>query len=792
MSLFVAWILYPLILLALCLGVGLLADVLTGRRLPGALLAPAGLAAIVVVGQFTTLTDATAELTLPLLLVLAIAGAGLALPWRFGRPDPWATGVALAVFAVFAAPVVLSGAATFAGYVKLDDTATWLAMTDQVMERGRDLDGLEPSTFSATLEANLPGGYPVGVFLPFGAAQKLVGGDLAWVFQPYLSFLAAMLALCLWQIGGGLAAVLSRPGLRALAAFVAAQPALLFAYALWGGIKELAAAAFVALAAALAGDLLRTGGRTKRDASDASSVDDEDQPRRADAALLALAAGALVDVLSIGGLVWLGPMLLALAVLAWRTFEPRHVAGLALAFALPLLVFVLPILLGGGFNPFQAGLTEESEIGNLIEPLSPLQALGIWPSGDFRVDPSASVPTAILIAIGVGAVLYGLWTAWRRRAAAQLLFATALLAAAAIVLVGSPWVDAKALAVAAPVALSLAMLGAIAALCVDRLTGALLIVAVAGGVIWSNVLAYGGVNLAPADQLVELEQIGEDFAGQGPALMTEYNPYGARHFLRDVDGEGVSELRVRQVTLRDGTTAEKGEAVDLDEIDLNALFEYPTLVLRRSPVASRPPLPYELAWVGDYYEVWQRPEVPEGDIVLSHQPVGDEFDAGGVPECSEVTGLGLLALANQLGQPPQSIRLVAAPHAPVYDATAGEFVVPRAGRYDAWLKGSARGSVELLVDGEQVGEVRQELNNDGGYIYMGETELTQGAHAAELRFGGADLHPGSGGFPRPEVGPLLFAPTAAESASPIVTVPVDEADRLCGKSWDWIEAVGTG
>ncbi|MEX2448678.1 MAG: hypothetical protein WD404_08045, partial [Solirubrobacterales bacterium] len=63
MSLFVAWVVYPLVLLALCLGLGLLVDVLSGWRLPGALLAPVGLAAIVVVGQFTTLAEATAELT---------------------------------------------------------------------------------------------------------------------------------------------------------------------------------------------------------------------------------------------------------------------------------------------------------------------------------------------------------------------------------------------------------------------------------------------------------------------------------------------------------------------------------------------------------------------------------------------------------------------------------------------------------------------------------------------------------------------------------------------------------
>ena len=114
MSLFAAWVVYPFVLLALCAGIGLLGDALCGRRVPGALIPPLGLAGIVVVGQFTTLSGKTAELTVPLLLALAIAGAGLSLPWRFGRLDRWALAVAIAVFAVFAAPVVLSGEPSFA------------------------------------------------------------------------------------------------------------------------------------------------------------------------------------------------------------------------------------------------------------------------------------------------------------------------------------------------------------------------------------------------------------------------------------------------------------------------------------------------------------------------------------------------------------------------------------------------------------------------------------------------------------------------------------------------------
>ena len=301
MSMFGAWVLYPLVLLVLCAGLGLLVDVICGKRLRGALIPPLGLAAIVIVGEFTTATDTTAELTVPVVLGLAALGFGLSLPWRFGRPDPQPIAVAVGVFFVFGAPVILSGEPTFAGYIKLDDTATWLAMTDRLMEHGRSLSGLDYSTYYATLEYNLAGGYPIGAFIPFGTAQKLVGGDLAWVFQPYLSFLAAMLSLGLWEV----LRIVRRTSLRAGAAFIAAQPALLYGYAMWGGVKEVAAAALLPLAAALAPAAVRRGA-----------------PLR-DVLPLAIVAAALVGVLSPGGLVWLGPMLLALVILAVRRFGAR-------------------------------------------------------------------------------------------------------------------------------------------------------------------------------------------------------------------------------------------------------------------------------------------------------------------------------------------------------------------------------------------------------------------------------------------------------------------------------------
>ncbi len=789
MSLFAAWVVFPLVLALLCAGLGLLVALLCGRRLPGVLVLPVGLAAAIVVGGFTTVADVTAELTAPLLLALAVLGIGLSLPWRFGRPDPWAAAAALGVFFVFGAPVILSGDPTFAGFIKLDDTATWLALTDQAMAHGHDLGSVEPSTYRATLDFNLADGYPVGAFIPFGAARELVGVDLAWVFQPYLAFLAAMLSLCLFSLLGG---VVEDRRLRALVAFVAAQPALLVGYTLWGGVKEVAVAFLIALAAALAPAVLRasdihhTGVGSKSDA-----LADDTTPSLRDIAPLALAAGALVGVASVGGLIWLGPMLAALAALVWSRFGLPVAIRRAVPFVAGVAVIAIPVIATGGLlPPTSTPLTNQDDAANLGDALNPFQVLGLWPAGDFRVAPDASVVTAVLIALAVLAAAVGVWALWRRRQDAPLLYAAALVSCAAIVFAGSPWVDGKALATAAPVALTLALVGAAAFLRADRPTGVALLVLFTGGVLWSNALAYGGVSLAPYDQLSELEEIGERFAGEGPALMTEYNPYGARHFLRQLDAEGASELRVRQVALTDGGTAEKGEAPDVDEIARDSLFEYRTLVLRRSPLRSRPPSPYRLVWAGESYEVWQRPILPTG-LPPEHLALGGPEDPAAVPNCSEVGGLGLVALNNGA----RGVRMLAVRHAPVLDATEGTLRTPRADVYEAWLEGSMPGKVELFVDGERFGEARHVLNNEGGFIALGEGRLPVGPHRVELRFGGADLHPGSGG--EPEVGRLLFVPAAAGTttvalAGEMISVSIDDAQLLCGRPWDWVDAVGTG
>jgi hypothetical protein len=255
----------------------------------------------------------------------------------------------------------------------------------------------------------------------------------------------------------------------------------------------------------------------------------------------------------------------------------------------------------------RSSFRDDDELGNLIGPLDPAQLLGIWPTSDFRVEPGDPRTTLLVLGVTLAAAAIGLLFALERRPPALLAYvASGVLGAVAYSALGSPWLEAKAFAVASPCVLLLALLGGARLLERRRTVAVLALATMAGGILASNALAYRDARLAPRPQLVELEQIGRQFAGEGPALMTEYQPYGVRHFLRHLDAEGASELRRRPVQLRDGRVLAKAEVADIDAFDPEAILVYRTLVLLRSGDPSRPPAAYRLVWSGRFYDVWQR------------------------------------------------------------------------------------------------------------------------------------------------------------------------------------------
>ena len=799
MDLLVAWVGFPLAFAALVCGWGLLVETVSGRELPGAVLPGAGFAALIVALDLPGFSSALAPAAFAIGVAGAVVGIGLHVAGvgprtARARPGGWALVALAGAFLAYAAPTLLSGAPAVSGYVRLDDSATWTALGEYVLRHGTDLSGLPPSSHDSALAAYLPGHYPVGAFLPLAQTGRLIGTDLAWVYSSYLACVAGILALALYHLAGRLVA--SRAACAGIGA-VAACSGLLYGYIGWGGVKEAVAAALIALLAALApGALDVPAGRGQAVAAVRGLVP------------LALTCAAVLGALSIGGGLWIVAVLALAFAVAVRRLGPLIAFGTALAIAAIAAAGSLVALGGTGFS---AALTTKPTVpgeilGNLIEPLKPAQVLGIWPAGDFRLHPSATGATTVLLLVLGACAITGIIVAARAGAWPILAYGLGVLGVAGFTYATSwAWIDAKAFAVASPAPVLLALVG-IASLEREfgRAIPLMLTLLVAGGVLWTDVRAYHDANLTPHARHHELADIASRFHAERPALMTEYDPWGARWFLRGMQGEGASELRYRVVPLLDGSQTPKTTTADIDQYQLGGLVVYKALVLRRSPVASRPPSMFRLAWTGRYYEVWLRRDGAPG--VLEHLGLSGPAGTGGVATCRDTLRLAQLASpgGHLLAAPARSASMAGLDGAarpaswPAAAGVAGALLpfgagtatvtidVPREQRYDVWLGGAVKSRTTVSVDGVRTASLRSDLQYSGQWLPAGTRALSAGVHRIDVHSDGGDLAPGSGGAPY-AMGPVALSPAAPRPA--LISVPPARAGTLCHRTLDWIEAV---
>ena len=796
-----AWIVFPLLAALLCLGAGLGLRRVTGpASVPLLLILPAGLAVLVVLCGLLCYYAGTAPLAAPACAVVGLVGlyagrrtlADLKIRGN-GAIDRWALLAAFGAWAVIAAPIVLSGKPGFTGYAHIVDTSYELDLAVHLAHSGRSIPAAETSAYQVVLHKYLGTGYPGGGPWTLGALSNLTPIDLSWLYQPFLAFVAAMSALSLYSLLGRL--VVPR-GIRALGAFVAAQANVLTGYALTGGIKELCTSCFLLLTGAL---LAHVAPRLR--------------PGRGLVAVPVALAATLAS-LSLVTLPWLAILAVGvcLTVVAFghgrlsALLGSAQMALLFVLFSLPTFAASLKLLPAvGGSGPV--------ELGNLSAPLPGISAAGIWISGDYRYPQDAHRTLSEVLAVVVMALAaVGLVHAIRRRAWSVVWLGIA--GAVSLYYVAhryGPWIQFKADCVTAPISLLLAFagIGALMRIGPRRLPlGALPAAVVALGVLAGSALLYHNITLAPYERLHNLEEIGKRYAGQGPTLTPDFEEY-AEYYLRDDDQTSMVNGPTLGLRPEVNRAAEPGGiyAYDLDEFSLGWLESFRTIVMRRDPLASRPPSNYRLVYLSRYYEVWQQtgPVTSVRAHVVAPAGVRTASFCGGVEAASRAAGAGAqIAYTTpplgyvQLDSSDMSLSRAFLPSGgPILATGAGratsEQPIANAGLYELFLGGSFGRPVDVRIDGRLAGRAAYQISYPDQWLLLGTYRLSAGVHRFELTRGGFSLHAGNGngvdGFNR-TVGPLDVVPVGRDIATVHYASPSAFAE-VCrsAEPLRWVEVV---
>ena len=407
------------LLCAAALAVGQAVLALCGRRELSLLSAPVGLATMLVASGIAIKLPGHATavaITLVALLALSLGVLVATSPGRLPGPALMAGGIALLGASL---PFIASGRVGILGVGLVnDDMANHLLVADWLSSRAGEMPTL------------LKQGYPVGPHALVDGVSSLLGVDLVDSFAGLTLALPVLMAML---AAGALDRVRAVP--RALIGALVALSYLGAAYLAQEAFKE-PIEAFLLLGFAL---VLPTV-RSPRDALPAGLI----------------AAGA-VYAYSFPGLIWLAGTAAVYMVIA----RPRGMLKNWLAAHVVLLVLIAPELARlidfSHFKAFSSATANSGGLGNLHHQLSPLEALGIWPTSEFRLAAAdAAHPLAYYAGalLGAATLAFGL-PRWLRRYGPAV--PAALAASIAIYLLalafGTVYTSAKALAIASPLVL---------------------------------------------------------------------------------------------------------------------------------------------------------------------------------------------------------------------------------------------------------------------------------------------------------------------------------------------------
>jgi hypothetical protein len=348
--------------------------------------------------------------------------------------------------------------------------------------------------------------------------------------------------------------------------------------------------------------------------------------------------GGIFFSYSFAGLAW------PLAILAlWsltlpavrRALRPRALLRFLLRpLTLAALVVLAGLAVAAVFGPFGFVHGFNKVAGsNTYGPVSPLEALGVWPTSNYRLDAAGGAQlTGVVATIAILALLVG--TAWwieRRQATIPI-----ALAACALLYLGSlpfsgNYSQAKALMIAAP----LAMLVAIRPLLTElpsfgargrgrfgaaaRVGWAVLAVAFVAGSVYSTFLVLRDAPVGPPGHGAELKAFLPILHGK-PVLYAGQDRYAAYELLGADTHVPLVEFPDPEVAPNPEKPFDTGDAyspIDFDSFSRGTLDRFPYVITSRAAWNSKAPPNFKRIADTPSYVLWERTgKTPEDRHVL--------------------------------------------------------------------------------------------------------------------------------------------------------------------------------
>lgn len=788
----------PVVVWLIACGFGLLIERLAHVRLPKPLLIALGFCASILVALGTFTTGAGDAVALPVVALLAVSGFAAAGRGGLQRLNAgWPLLAAIAAYLLFNASVIMSGHWTFTAYNLENDSAYEFLLVAHLQAHGTQALGPHApiSTANSALSAYLSSGYPLGSQSLLAVVSGLLGVSAAVAWQSFISTMAAIGALACSTLAGRT----MNQRLAALMGFVAVSAALTYQYALDGAIKEIAVVAVVLCALAV----IRHAVLTLRPMVGVT--------------LAAIPIGAILAVYSAAGLPYAAAVAGAGAlaiVFVHRKVELRAAVRPATLGAAALAVCALPAM--PSFTTFlhvaNSGFTGADPaapaLGPLLRPLPLSEISGVWLYGDYRLPVPGG--TRGLITVVAAVLIFALIAPAILRAVAARepgplmgLLVTALVLVIVFPRV-TPYAQAKLLAIASPFVIVAAAQGLTGfggrdwrALC------ALAAAAIGVTVIASDALAYHDFPVAPTPRLAALQQVGQRLGDRGPVLDSEFDQF-AKYFglpARIVDGPDAPTpigLALRQ------PIDEWDRSFDLDEEQLAFVESFPYVLTPPGPASSRPPSNFQLMYRNDFYDLWRKASAPQ---VYAHMPLSGEVSSAGTVGCAALRGFVKGAKPTErlaVAVPPpaygyeianatkRSSGWIAAPNLDneFYTTTPGEaermIRLPESATYRIWVKGDLPRTVNVTVNGRDVGSAAG-TDTPGGWLAAGSVHLSAGSYELGVARGGGGLGPGNGSM-QASIGAVALV--AGQQPERVSMLPLGSWRSLCGTRADWVELVG--